>query len=142
MTTVATDDDRANAAEKARPLAELVRSRHAAGRSYRDMSEAAKRAGYTISHSQLQAFATDMVRKAPDNKQLAALAAELGPRSLLTCRPRRRSTCFEWCGRGSPVKGDCTLANSVKPAVWSGTHIATKVSVITYPAVTPEWSER
>ena len=78
MTTVATDDDRANAAEKARPLAELVRSRHAAGRSYRDMSEAAKRAGYTISHSQLQAFATDMVRKAPDNKQLAALAAAVG----------------------------------------------------------------
>ena len=78
MTTVATDDDRANAAENARPLAELVRSRHAAGRSYRDMSEAAKRAGYTISHSQLQAFATDMVRKAPDNKQLAALAAAVG----------------------------------------------------------------
>ena len=78
MRTVATDDDRATPAASERPLADLVRSRHEAGRSYRDMSETAKRAGYTISHSQLQAFATDMVRKAPDNKQLAALAAAVG----------------------------------------------------------------
>lgn len=59
------------------PLAALVKSKHDEGRSYRDMSEAARRAGYTISHSQMQAYATDIVRKAPSSEQLEAIAAAL-----------------------------------------------------------------
>ena len=79
INTVTTDEGRADTRRpERRPLAALVRSRHEAGRSYRDMAEAARRAGHTISHSQLQAYATDMVRKAPTNEQLAALAAAIG----------------------------------------------------------------
>lgn len=59
------------------PLAALVKSRHEEGRSYREMSENARRKGYAISHSQLQAYATDVVRKAPSTEQLQALSAAL-----------------------------------------------------------------
>lgn len=60
------------------PLAELVRHKHDHDNvSYRQMSDVARRAGHTISHSQLQAYATDGVRKAPSTEQLEAIAAAL-----------------------------------------------------------------
>lgn len=59
------------------PLAALVKEKHDAGRSYREMAAAAQRAGYDVSHSQMQAYATNQVRKAPSNDQLEALAAAL-----------------------------------------------------------------
>lgn len=75
---VATEEASGMDAGDEKPLAALVRNRHDEGRSYRDMSAAAKRAGFDISHSQLQAFAQDMVRKAPSNEQLQAIAAAVG----------------------------------------------------------------
>ena len=66
-----------NATEPLPALAAMVRHRHDQGRSYRDMSEAARKAGKTISHAQLQAYATNIVRKAPSTDQLEALAAAL-----------------------------------------------------------------
>lgn len=58
------------------PLADLVRRRHAT-RSYRDMSETARKAGHTISHSQLQAIAQDAISKPPLPEQVAAIAAAI-----------------------------------------------------------------
>lgn len=75
--TVATTEDPAAAGDAEKPLAALVRRRHDGGRSYRDMSETARKAGHTISHSQLQAYAQDAVRKAPGPEQMAALASAL-----------------------------------------------------------------
>lgn len=60
------------------PLAAMVRERHEAGHSYREMAEASRRAGHFISHSQIAAYATDGVRKAPTPEALQALAAALG----------------------------------------------------------------
>lgn len=60
------------------PLAALVREKHDRGFSYREMSEAARRAGRLVSHSQLAAYASDGVRKAPTPEQMQGIAAALG----------------------------------------------------------------
>lgn len=56
-----------------RPLADLIRQRQERW-SYREMSERARRAGKSISHSQLADYAADVVRKAPDIEQMEAIA--------------------------------------------------------------------
>ncbi len=73
--TVATEE---GVVGQGRPLAEMVRRRHQEGRSYREMERGAKRAGYSISHTQLADYANDTVKKMPEPGQILAIACALG----------------------------------------------------------------
>lgn len=55
------------------PLADMIRERQERW-SYREMSERARRAGKSISHSQLADYAAGSVRKAPTVEQMEAIA--------------------------------------------------------------------
>ncbi|HET7357111.1 MAG TPA: hypothetical protein VFJ09_10605 [Nocardioidaceae bacterium] len=58
-------------------LAELVRERHDAGYSFREMERRARERGHKISHSSLADYANGSVEKMPDRDQIEALAAAL-----------------------------------------------------------------
>lgn len=59
------------------PLASLVSRANVAGLSFREMERRAQQHGHSISHSQLAAYAENSVKKAPDVKQMEAIASAL-----------------------------------------------------------------
>ncbi len=60
-------------------LTELVRAAHDNGRSYREMSQRARRAGHEISHTQLADYGNGRVSKPPPSRRMAeAIAAAVG----------------------------------------------------------------
>jgi transcriptional regulator with XRE-family HTH domain len=64
--------------ERGDKLARLIQSRVDAGDSLRDISQRAVAAGYDVSHTYVDNLRKRIVPKAPDRRQLAALAAGLG----------------------------------------------------------------